>query len=122
MFYLGKSVEYLISGIIVIAIVAVIVSRNSTTPGVLQAFGAAMSKILANIVAPIAGTAQTSSNTSGNIAQAAASGQVTVPSNAVGALGDPLQAVTAATQQSAPAGTTAATTSATETDPHGANS
>lgn len=117
MFYLGKSVEYLISGIIVIAIVAVVVSRNSTTPGVLQSFGSAMTNILAAIVSPITSGSANAAQT--NSAQNAGAVAASVASSAVGSTSDPLASVTAATGTSAPQGVTAATTNQTETDPHG---
>lgn len=59
---MNKTLEYWLSGFLVVAIVAVIVSKNSTTSGVIQAAGSALSNILGSIVAPISnGTAKTAS-------------------------------------------------------------
>lgn len=57
----GKILEYMLVGFIGIAIVAVIVSKSSTTPTALQSLGVALTNIFAAIVAPISsGTAQAS--------------------------------------------------------------
>ena len=60
---IGKTLNYLFAGFVTVAIISVIVSKNSTTPGVLQSLGVALSTMFASIVAPVAN----------NTAQAAAS-------------------------------------------------
>ena len=71
----GKVVEYSLSAFIVVAIISVIVSTHSTTPGVLQAIGAALTNILATIVAPIS---------TGTAAAAAASATTQTNTSAIG--------------------------------------
>lgn len=69
--------------IIGVAALAVIVSRSSTTPAVLQSLGAALSNILGAVVSPVAsGAAATASN-----AAAAATAPTTansMPSSTIG--------------------------------------
>lgn len=59
-------VKYGLTGFIVIAIISVIVSKNSSTPNAIQAFGSALTSVLGSIVAPVSagGSASTSSGNS----------------------------------------------------------
>lgn len=53
---LTEPVVTIVSGILVVAILAVLVSRNSATPSVLQAAGSAFSNALGVAVSPVSGS------------------------------------------------------------------
>lgn len=98
---MSKTLEYLFSGFIAIAIIAVIVSKNSTSATALQSLGAALTNIFAAIVAPI----------SGGTAVAAAAATTAAASNSVGSATS--AGVTAPTVPAAPSGVTTPNTGST---------
>lgn len=53
--HIGPGVVAVISGVIGLAIVAVIVSRNAQTPSVLSSAGSALSQVIGAAVAPVTG-------------------------------------------------------------------
>jgi len=79
---IGTILEYMLASFVGLAIISVIVSRQSTTTGVLQAFGAALANILGAIVAPIstgAATAAANSSTANSSTVASSVAAVTAP-------------------------------------------
>lgn len=52
---MGKNVEKFLAGILVIAIIAVIISKNARTSQVIQSAASAFANILAVVVAPVSG-------------------------------------------------------------------
>lgn len=73
----GKTLEYVFAGIIGIAIVAVLVSNNSTTSNLVQSISTALSSILGSVVTPIAAT--TASTASPTAAATAATSAIAQP-------------------------------------------
>lgn len=106
---IGQTIEYILSGIVVIAIIAVLVSQKSTTPSVLQALGAMLTNVFATIVAPISsGSAQQAANSAANNAAA------TTAPNSTNSTGSAThQGVTAPTISPAPDATTSPNTGST---------
>jgi hypothetical protein len=64
---IGPAFVTVIAGIIGLAIVAVIVSRQAQTPNVLQAGGSALAQIIGAAVSPVAGTGANSYGSAGAI-------------------------------------------------------
>lgn len=56
---IGPAIVTIIAGVIGLAIVAVIVSKNAQTPQVLQGGGTALSQIIGAAVAPVTGSTNT---------------------------------------------------------------
>lgn len=81
----GKTLEYILSGLLLVAIISVLVSQNSTTPSAIQALGAAITNIFAAIVAPITtGAAASSASNAANGATIAAQTGAATNSSQVG--------------------------------------
>lgn len=82
-----KALDKYLGLIVTVAIIAVLVSRRSTTSSVIQTFASAMSNILGSIVAPITnGTAASAATSTPNPAPThpgtnAPNGSITPPGN-----------------------------------------
>jgi hypothetical protein len=96
---MSKLIQYWLSGFIVIAIIAVIISKQSTTASVLQSLGVSLSNILGAIVKPISsGTAASASSASASTAAtaSAANSAASVVTGAAVAAGTAAAALNAA--------------------------
>jgi hypothetical protein len=68
---IGPGIIAIVTGIIGLAIVAVVVSQNANTSSVIGASGSALSSVIGAAVSPVAGN-----NTLGSVASPAAQGAV----------------------------------------------
>lgn len=81
-----KWVDRYLAVIVGVAILAVIISRRSTTPAVIQSFGAMLSNVLGSIVAPVSSGAAQAASAGGSAGATGASllggsiNGVTIPS------------------------------------------
>ena len=102
---IGKTLNYLFAGFVTVAIISVIVSKNSTTPGVLQSLGVALSTMFASIVAPVANNTAASHPPTGATGTWTTdpSNLTTMPSNVTPKKPSPHDASSATTQNN-PAG------------------
>jgi len=78
-FSVTKIVEYTLSGFIIVAIISVLVAKNSNAPAFLQTLGSTLSNILGSVVAPATQATNSTSNANSNLLGSANIGGVTAP-------------------------------------------
>ena len=73
---IGPGIVTVISGIIGLAIIAVIMSKNAQTPSVISTSGSALAQVIGAAVSPVTGS---SSNTFGSSSTSATGGMFSLP-------------------------------------------